>query len=426
MTASVVVSEPGSRAPADRSTRRPHGGRYDCGCGRGRCHDEFAALAATTDPPTRAVRRDRLVEAHLQLAYGIAGRYRRPGPGLDDLRQVAALALVEAVHRFDPDLGTAFSAFAVPTVTGAIKRYFRDQRWTLHPPRRTKELLLRIRAATDLLTQQLQRAPEVTDLARHLGCGEAEVREALCTGDAVRPLSLDAPVAATEEDSTLAATLGGPDAGYTRVEDVETLRPLLAELPERELRVITLRFAGNLTQSQIAERIGCSQMHISRILRTALDRLRRGMQGGPDRPRGTAGQARDAREGVAPRRPTHDARMRATAGRTTASRTTTSRTTTSRTTTSGAPARRTTASQAPASRTTASRAPASRATRPAPVRTGWPGSTRRTRGAPPSREPCRRPIRPARGPPGSGRPLPPDSTWRLGVWPRPQGKPRYG
>jgi RNA polymerase sigma-B factor len=145
------------------------------------CRDEFAALAATTEPAARAALRDRIVKAHLGLAYAIAGRYRRLGPGFEDIRQTAALALVEAVHRFDPGRDTAFSGFAVPTISGALKHHFRDQGWMVHPPRRIKEVRLRIRAATDLLTQQLRHAPTVTDLADHLDCSPQEIREALCT-----------------------------------------------------------------------------------------------------------------------------------------------------------------------------------------------------------------------------------------------------
>ncbi len=288
MTASVMVQrhEPGATGVGPA---RPHGRPGDCGCGRADCHDQFVALA-TIDPAVRAALRDRLVEAHLDLAYAIAGRYLRREPGFDDIRQVAALALVEAVNRFDPRLHTAFSAFAAPTITGSIKRHFRDQRWMLHPPRRIKDLRQRIRAATDLLTQQLRHTPTVTDLAHHLDCTPQEISEALRTNDALRPLSIDAPIRATDHDTTLTAILGSPDAAYTHIDDVETLRPLLAELSERELHVITMRFADNLSQSQIAKQVGCSRMHISRIVRAALDRLRYGLQNGPASS-GNGGQA---------------------------------------------------------------------------------------------------------------------------------------
>jgi RNA polymerase sigma-B factor len=297
MTASVLIHRPAHEdstrqrsqsTDGPSTTGRRHGGWQDCGCRRTDCHDEFMALASTSDSRARIAARDQLIESHLELAYSIARHYHRPGPGSEDIRQVAALALVEAVNRFDPNLGTAFSAFAVPTIAGAIKRHFRDQRWTVHPPRRIKELRLRLRAATELLTQQMRRSPTVADLAGHLGCDQEEICEALCADDALQPLSIDAPVRAAEDDFTLAATLGGADDGYARVENLATLRPLLAELSERELRVITMRFAGNLTQSQIAERVGCSQMHVSRLLRAALGRMRRSLQDAPARPAGEA------------------------------------------------------------------------------------------------------------------------------------------
>jgi len=282
MTTGVLVQrhQPGT-APGGRRgpvPGRSHGGPRDCGCGRTGCHDDFAALATTVDAVARGLLRDRLIERHLDLAYGLAGRYWWPGPGFEDLRQVAALALVEAVNRFDPGMDTAFSAFAVPTIVGALKRHFRDQRWIVHPPRRVKELRVRIRATVDLLTQQLRHMPTVADLAERLDCTEQEIREALATEDAMRPLSIDAPVGAVDDETLLAATLGDCDVAYDHVDDVEMLGPLLAELPEREQRVITMRFVSNLTQLQIAQQIGCSQMHVSRILRAALDRLRRALQ----------------------------------------------------------------------------------------------------------------------------------------------------
>jgi RNA polymerase sigma-B factor len=273
MTGVLVQPHQAGTAPG-----RPRGGPRDCGCGRTSCRDDFATLATTVHPAARALLRNRLVERHLDLAYSLAGRYWWPGPGFEDLRQVAALALVEAVNRFDPGMDTAFSAFAVPTVVGALKRHFRDQRWIVHPPRRVKELRVRIRATIDLLTQQLRRMPTVVDLAERLECSPQEIREALATDDAMRPLSIDAPVQAVDDDTLLAATLGDCDVAYNHVDDVETLGPLLAELPEREQRVITMRFVGNLSQSQIAHQIGCSQMHVSRILRAALGRLRRALQ----------------------------------------------------------------------------------------------------------------------------------------------------
>jgi RNA polymerase sigma-B factor len=254
-------------------TRKP-----GCGCGRPGCHDDLATLATTTDPAARAALRDAIVAVHLDLAYRIAARYQRSGPGWEDVRQVAALALVEAVDRFDPGLGTAFSAFATPTISGTIKRHFRDDRWMVRPPRPVKDLRLRIRASTDLLAQQLCRVPTVADLADHLDCSPREISEALRADDAARPLSIDAPVRATDDTITVAAVLGSPDNAYTHVDNVETLRPLLGGLSEHARHVLAMRFAGGLTQSEIARRIGCSQMHISRLVNASLGELRRGLR----------------------------------------------------------------------------------------------------------------------------------------------------
>lgn len=248
--------------------------RAECGCGWIGCQDDFTTLAATVDPAGFERLRTRIIEAHLGLAYSIASRYRRVAVEFDDVRQVAALTLVEAVDRFDPARGTPFSGFAVPTVAGAMKRYFRDESWVVQPPRRIKDLRLRIRAVTDLLTQRLRRLPTVADLAEHLQCSPQDIREALASDDAMRPLSIDAPVWTADDDTDIASTLGDEDGAYDGVEDVLTLRPLLAQLPERELRVVTMRYAGNRTQAQIAEEVGCSQMHVSRILRGVLDWLR--------------------------------------------------------------------------------------------------------------------------------------------------------
>jgi RNA polymerase sigma-B factor len=236
---------------------------------------------AAIDPATRAAVRNGLVEVHLDLAYALAGRYRRPGPTFDDVRQVAALALVQAVTRFDPAVDTVFWAFAAPTITGSIKRHFRDQWWMVHPPRRIKDLRLRIRTATDLLTQQLRHAPTITDLARYLGCPPQEISEALCSDNAMRPLSIDAPARATTSDGDgWTALLGSPDAAYAQVDTVHTLRSLLDELPERESHVLTLWLAEDLSQAEIAARLGCSQMQISRILRASIDRLRHRLDDG--------------------------------------------------------------------------------------------------------------------------------------------------
>jgi RNA polymerase sigma-B factor len=267
-------------AAGDVQAERGSGRKPACGCGRAGCHDALTTLATTTDPAARAALRDEIVAVHLDLAYRIAARYQRSGPGWEDVRQVAALALVEAVDRFDPGMGTVFSAFATPTISGTIKRHFRDDRWMVKAPRPVKDLRLRIRASTDSLAQQLRRVPTVADLANHLACSPREISEALRADGAARPLSLDAPVRAAE-DVTVAAFLGSPDNAYSHVDNVETLRPLLGGLSEHARHVVAMRFAGGLTQSEIAERIGCSQMHISRLINASLGELRRRLR---DRP----------------------------------------------------------------------------------------------------------------------------------------------
>jgi RNA polymerase sigma-B factor len=265
---------------ATGDVRADSGRQPACSCGRADCRDALARLATTTDPTARAALRDGIVAVHLGLAYRIAARFQRSGPGWEDVRQVAALALVEAVDRFDPVLGTVFSAFANPTISGTIKRHFRDDRWLVKPPRPVKDLRLRIRASIDALAQQLCRVPTVADLADHLDCSPGEISEALRADGAARPLSLDAPVRATDE-ITVGAILGSPDNAYSHVENVETLRPLLGGLSEHAQHVVAMRFAGGLTQSEIAARVGCSQMQISRLMNASLGKLRRALS---DRP----------------------------------------------------------------------------------------------------------------------------------------------
>jgi RNA polymerase sigma-B factor len=278
-----------------------------CRCRLADCHDSLVTLASAADSAVRATLRHRIVEAHLGLAYSIAARYGRRGADSEDIRQVAALALVQAVDRFDPHRGTTFWDFAAPTVAGTIKRHFRDQTWMVHPPRPVKDLRLRIRAATDPLAQQLGRVPTVADLAEHLACSPQEASEALRTDDSVRPLSLDAPVRPAA-DIPLGAMIGCPDNAYAHFDNVHMLRPLLGGLSEREQRVLVMRFADGLTQSEIAKQIGCSQMQVCRILGGAFEQIRRGMQDRPAARTISAGLSANAagwpsRGGHVPHRP---------------------------------------------------------------------------------------------------------------------------
>jgi RNA polymerase sigma-B factor len=228
--------------------------------------------------PDRAVLRARSIEAGLPLARYLAARYRGRGEPLEDLNQVAALALVRAVDMYDPTRQTAFASYAVPTITGALKRHFRDTTWRIRPPRRIQELALSIAATSVSLTQLLGRTPTLRDLAADLDVTDADVTTAFNAWQGHRPDSLDAQTAAGGEQRwSLIDTLGAVDADIDRVVDRQSLRPLLAALPVREQRILAMRFVGGMTQSEIAAQIGVSQMHISRLLLRSLQALRAGM-----------------------------------------------------------------------------------------------------------------------------------------------------
>lgn len=213
----------------------------------------------------------------MELAASVARRYQGRGEPPEDLRQVAMLGLIKAVDGFDPAHASSFAAYAVPTVTGEIKRYFRDKSRPIRPPRALQETGMDLAAARALLTQQLRRSPTVPELAGHLDVTEEQVLEALEAARAARPASLSTPVGGEDENMVLGDLIGGPDSAIEMVEYRESLRPLLAGLPHRLQRILVMRFYGNLTQSQIAEELGVSQMQISRLLRDALHRLRIGL-----------------------------------------------------------------------------------------------------------------------------------------------------
>jgi RNA polymerase sigma-B factor len=220
--------------------------------------------------------RNELVERHMGLAAHVARRFGRRGPSDDDLRQVAFLALVKAVDRFEPDRNVAFSTFAGRTIEGEIKRHFRDHTWTVRVPRSAKETHLRLRRATDELTQQLGRSPTVPQLAEHLGISTDEVVEGIAAGSAYTTASLDAPMG-SDGDGT--RQFGGDDEGFGHVADSTVVETLLESLPPREQEIVRLRFYHELSQSEIAERIGISQMHVSRLLRRSFEQMRRRGQG---------------------------------------------------------------------------------------------------------------------------------------------------
>jgi RNA polymerase sigma-B factor len=227
----------------------------------------FTEFIRTRD---RQLRND-LVERHMGLAAHVARRFGRRGPAADDLRQVAFLALVKAVDRFDPERNVAFSTFAGRTIEGEIKRHFRDHTWSVRVPRSAKETHLQLRRATDELTQKLGRSPTIPQLAEYLQLDRDEVIEGLAAGSAYSTASLDAP---TGNDGEGTRQIGEDDERFGHVVDVDLVEQLLQRLPEREQEIVRLRFYEELSQSEIAERVGISQMHVSRLLRRSFEQMR--------------------------------------------------------------------------------------------------------------------------------------------------------
>ncbi|MGC1213085.1 MAG: SigB/SigF/SigG family RNA polymerase sigma factor [Micromonospora sp.] len=240
-----------------------------------RASELMAALAALpAGHPDRPALRDQVIEAWLPLANHLAFRYSGRGEPNGDLAQTAALGLIKAVDRFDASRGVDFAGFAIPTILGEIKRHFRDRTWNIRVPRRLQELRLRISEANGTLMQTLNRAPTVADIAAHLDITEEEVLEGLEGARAYNAVSLSTPIGDGDSATELADTLGAEDNEFELAELRVALGPALATLDEREQKILTLRFYGNLTQSEIAARVGVSQMHVSRLLTRALTKLR--------------------------------------------------------------------------------------------------------------------------------------------------------
>jgi RNA polymerase sigma-B factor len=221
--------------------------------------------------------RDELIVEHLGLAIALARRFAGRGEPVADLEQIATLGLLKAVERFEPERGLAFSTFATPTISGEIKRHFRDKSWSVRVPRALQELGLRLTATVADLTNDLGRSPTVTEIAERLEVDPEAVLEAMEANRAFATQSLDAQLPG--DDRTLGDTLGGEEPGMARVEDEIVVTDLLATLPEREQTILRLRFFEGMTQTEIARRVGISQMHVSRLLARSLDALRAGLEG---------------------------------------------------------------------------------------------------------------------------------------------------
>lgn len=231
----------------------------------------FSELAALDpDDPARLPLRDALVQLHAGLAYSIARRYAGRGQPDEDLQQVAMIGLLKSVDRFQPDRGIEFSSFATPTIRGEIRRFFRDASWAVHVPRGLRELAVQIPAVVEELTARLHRSPRPSEIAAALGTDRERVMEAMDAVDAYAALPLDTP---STDGKPLADVLGSHDDALERIDERQALRPLIEALPDRERAILLMRFFDEMTQSQIAERVGISQMHVSRLLSRTLAQL---------------------------------------------------------------------------------------------------------------------------------------------------------
>ena len=223
--------------------------------------------------------RDELIENYLQLAESLARRYQHSGQPLDDLVQVASIGLVKAVDRFDPKRGVTFESYAIPTILGELKRYHRDQGWSVRMPRRLQEHTLLIKDAVPALSQELGRSPKISEIAAHAQLSEEQVLEAMDAQDAYASISLDAPIDDDTDSATLSERLSTDPEEFDTAEEWAEFEPHLRALPDRERQIIILRFFRDWTQSQIAEELGISQMHVSRLLSQTLQKLRAAVAG---------------------------------------------------------------------------------------------------------------------------------------------------
>jgi RNA polymerase sigma-B factor len=249
---------------------------------RRRSAELFAQLRddASTEPRREAAR-EGLVHLHLPLVEHCARRFRNRGEPLEDLVQVGTIGLLKSIDRFDLERGVEFSTYATPTIIGEIKRHFRDKGWAIRVPRRLQELRMQIGAASADLTQSLGRSPTPRELAERIGCSVEDILEGIESSNAYSTLSLDAGDNDEDGPASMLDAIGIEDANLEHVEIRESIKPLLDRLDAREKRILLLRFFRNMTQSQIAEEIGVSQMHVSRLLSRTLEQLRTSLEAEP-------------------------------------------------------------------------------------------------------------------------------------------------
>ena len=270
----VHVGEPPTRERRTAGEQDPRSGPNGTGSHRNgseqRLDERFARYRRTGDRRLR----DELVEEHAPLAHFLAGRFANRGEQRDDLVQVALVGLFKAVERFDPGRGLQFSTFATPTILGELKRHFRDRGWAVRVPRRVQELHLQLGRIVSTLGQEEGRSPTPAEVAERAGVSEEAVLEAMEAGSLYRLVSLDGSVTPDDEGGELSACLGDDDPEFERIEHRSEIEELLEALPARERRIVELRFFESMTQSEIAERVGVSQMHVSRLLTRSLERLR--------------------------------------------------------------------------------------------------------------------------------------------------------
>jgi RNA polymerase sigma-70 factor (sigma-B/F/G subfamily) len=234
--------------------------------------DDMHRLAE--EDPRRERIRSEIVNLHTPVVRSIARRYAHRGEPLEDIEQAAFVGLVKAINRYDPALGDRFLAYAAPLMTGEVKRHFRDRTWGVHMPRRLQELGLTLTPTVQEFVHRNGRSPTTAEIAKLMNLTEEETVEVIAAWDAYRPVSLDAPSSEKEDASPLGDSIGDEDPALDSLVDGHALRPHINELPERERRILLLRFFGNKTQSQIGEELGISQMHVSRLLSRSLRRLR--------------------------------------------------------------------------------------------------------------------------------------------------------